>query len=181
MDRKKIETIVLGGGCFWCLEEVFSKLRGVEEVVSGYAGGHSIDPTYEQVSGGLTGHAEVVKVDYDQENINLNQVLDVFFSLHDPTTPNRQGSDMGEQYRSIVLYTTDAQRKVIKDYITNLADSHTFDKPIVTQVEPLKEFYRAEKYHEHYYKEHAEEPYCRLVISPKLAKLRSKFSVLIKE
>jgi len=181
MENKKLETIVLGEGCFWCSEAVFSRLKGVEKVTSGYAGGHLADPTYEQVSAGGTGHAEVIKVDYDPEVINVNQLLDVFFGTHDPTTPNRQGSDIGEQYRSIILYSTEDQKKEAEKYIAKLAEDKIFEKPIVTQIKPLGEFYKAEGYHARYYEGHAEEPYCRVVISPKLVKLRAKFSSLMKE
>jgi len=181
MLSQKIETIVLGEGCFWCSESSFSRLKGVKKVSSGYAGGHLANPTYEQVSNGTTGHAEVIKVEYDPNIIRLDQLLDVFFGTHDPTTLNRQGSDIGEQYRSIILYTSEEQKMAVESYIKNLLNNKIFDKPIVTEVKPLDNFYEAEGYHVHYYEGHAEEPYCRLVISPKLSKLRARFASLIRD
>ncbi len=163
------ETIVLGGGCFWCMEAVFKRVEGVRSVVPGYAGGHKLNPTYEEVCTGTTGHAEVVKLDFDPEIISLKQILDIFFVAHDPTTPNRQGNDIGPQYRSIILYTSDKQIPIIEEAISKA--QQIWRKPIVTEVKPLDTFWIAEEYHHNYFEKHPEKPYCQVVIKPKLEKL----------
>ncbi len=162
----------LGGGCFWCLEAVFLELRGVTNVVSGYAGGEVPNPTYEAVCTGRTGHAEVVQIEFDPEQISYRDLLDVFFTIHDPTTLNRQGADVGTQYRSVIFYHDDAQREAAEQAVAELNASGIYPAPAVTQIEPLETFYPAEPYHERYFERHPEQPYCRAVIAPKVAKLR---------
>jgi peptide-methionine (S)-S-oxide reductase len=167
-----------GGGCFWCTEAVFKELRGVEKVESGYAGGTVPSPSYEAVCTGLTGHAEVVQVTYDPGVVSYRDLLEVFFATHDPTTLNRQGADVGTQYRSTVLYHDDAQRREAEATIAELEREHAFDDPVVTKVEPLEHFYPAERYHQDYYARNGRQPYCQIVIAPKLAKFRQKFAAL---
>jgi peptide-methionine (S)-S-oxide reductase len=174
------QVIVFGGGCFWCTEAVVERLKGVVSVDSGYAGGDVEDPTYEQVSSGRTGHAEVIRIEYDPAVLTLHDLLSVFFTTHDPTTLNQQGADMGTQYRSIILYTTEEQRQECEKFIKDLEVSKTFSQPIVTEVKPLEKFYEAEEYHKRYYDNNADKPYCQVVINPKLAKLRQKYSKLLK-
>jgi peptide-methionine (S)-S-oxide reductase len=169
------EVITVGGGCFWCIEAVFGELRGVLEVVSGYAGGDIKNPTYEQVCSGSTGHAEVTQVTFDPEVISLHDLLSIFFTLHDPTTPNQQGSDVGTQYRSIILYTTEEQQKVAEQVIAEIEGQAIWPDPVVTTIEPLEVFYPAEDYHQSYYAEHANQPYCQVVIAPKVSKLRKLY------
>jgi peptide-methionine (S)-S-oxide reductase len=166
------ETATLGGGCFWCLEAAFEGLRGVERVVSGYAGGHKPDPAYREVCDDTTGHAEVVQITYDPEIVSYRDLLEVFFTLHDPTTPNRQGADVGSQYRSIILYHDAEQKAVATQTIAGFQRDRTWPDPIVTQVEPLTRFYRAEDYHQGYFRNNPNQPYCRAVVAPKVAKLR---------
>lgn len=168
---KKLETAVLGGGCFWCLDASFRQVEGVFSVVSGYAGGQTDEPTYEKICGGATGHAEVVQIEYDPIKLSYRELLKIFFSLHDPTTLNRQGRDIGEQYRSVILYADESQRLIAEDYLNELAESKIYGKPIVTEIEPLKKFYPAEDYHQDYYAKHPDNAYCQLVIRPKLEKL----------
>jgi len=175
MTRQR-EKATLGGGCFWCLEAAFLELRGVTDVVPGYAGGHVPDPTYEQVCTGTTGHAEVVQITFDPSVISYRDLLEVFFALHDPTTPDRQGNDVGPQYRSIILYHDEQQRQTAEAVIRELETSGVYDAPIVTEVVPLKAFYPAEPYHHRYYRRHPWQPYCRVVITPKLIKLRQQFA-----
>lgn len=170
------EVATLGGGCFWCLEAVYDEVQGVQKVVSGYAGGHVPNPTYEQVCTGRTGHAEVVQVAFDPDEISYREILEIFFAIHDPTTLNRQGPDVGEQYRSAIFYHDDEQRAVAEDVIEALEAEEVYDRPIVTEVEPLDEFYRAEAYHQDYFKNNPRQPYCQAIISPKLAKFRQKFA-----
>jgi peptide-methionine (S)-S-oxide reductase len=167
------ETLTLGGGCFWCLEAVFTELKGVSRVESGYAGGHVPNPTYEQVSDGNTGHAEVVQVTFDPDVVSRDTILHAFFTIHDPTTLNRQGNDVGEQYRSVAFYTSVEQKAAIEKAIQ--AASHEWSGTIVTQVVPLTRFYKAENYHQEYFKLHGSQPYCQLVIAPKVAKFRKLF------
>lgn len=179
-QKNNRETIVLGGGCFWCIEAVYERIDGIKSAVSGYAGGKTENPTYEQVCSGLTGHAEVVKIEFDPSKINFTEVMDIFFKAHDPTSENRQGADVGTQYRSIILYTTDAQKEQIQEYISNLTARRVYSKPIVTQVEPLTVFWPAEDYHQNYYEQHPYAGYCRVVIAPKLDKLGLPINSLIK-
>ncbi len=174
-----METIVFGGGCFWCTEAVFQSLKGVESVLPGYSGGHVENPTYEQVSNGDSGHAEVTKIDFDPSVIKLETLLDVFFATHDPTTLNRQGNDVGEQYRSVIFYSTPEQKEIAEKYIQDAQKD--FSSPIVTQVEPLDKFYEAEDYHKNYFARNSGKAYCQVVINPKLDKLRKKFANLLKE
>ena len=172
MNTNQIETATFGGGCFWCMEAVYERLPGVLSVTSGYAGGHTVNPTYHQVCGGDTGHAEVTQIKFDATKISFAQLLDVFWQAHDPTTLNRQGNDEGTQYRSIILYA-DEQQKLIAEK-SKLAAQANFFKPIVTEIVPLTKFYPAEDYHQGYFDAHGHEPYCQLVIAPKLEKLEHK-------
>jgi len=169
------ETLTLGGGCFWCLEAVFDELKGVSSVVSGYAGGHVKNPTYEQVSDGGTGHAEVVQITFDPRVVSRDVILQAFFTIHDPTTLNRQGNDVGEQYRSVAFYRDAEQKAAIEKAIAESEASHEWNGKIVTQVVPLTQFYKAENYHQEYFKLHGTQPYCQLVIAPKVAKFRKVF------
>lgn len=168
------EVVTLGGGCFWCLQPVFEALRGVEEVVVGYSGGHAKDPTYEQVCTGATGHAEVAQVTFDPAKLDFEDVLKVFFSVHDPTTLNRQGNDVGTQYRSAVFYHTPKQQEVAERVIRQFA-ARLWKDPIVTEVEPFTEFYEAEDYHQSYFAKNPFAGYCRAIIAPKVAKFRKQF------
>ena len=176
-----METATLAGGCFWCLEAVFNRLRGVDRVESGYAGGHVPNPSYRAVCTGSTGHAEVVQVDYNPQDISYRDLLEVFFATHDPTTLNRQGHDVGTQYRSAIFYHNDAQKQDAERVIAELTAQKTFDDPIVTEVVPLEKFYPAEDYHREYYDRNPEQPYCQVVISPKVSKLRQKYAEKLKE
>ena len=169
---EKIEVATLGGGCFWCTEAVFRLIRGVEKVESGYSGGTLENPTYEQASTGVTGHVEVVQISFDPKTISFREILEIFFSSHDPTTPNRQGNDVGTQYRSVILYRNDEQRSEAEQMIKKLTESKVWNSSIVTKVEPFKAFYKAEDYHQDYFKHHPEQAYCRLVIAPKIEKLQ---------
>ena len=169
------ETATLAGGCFWCLEAVFLDLKGVSRVESGYAGGHVARPSYEQVCTGTTGHAEVVQITFDPDVISFRDLLDVFFTIHDPTTKDRQGGDVGTQYRSAILYHSPEQEATARAAIKELEASGVWDDAIVTEIVPLKEFYAAEQYHKDYYRRNPNASYCRVVIAPKVAKARSKF------
>ena len=171
----KPEIAVFGGGCFWCTEAVFADLKGVVSVVPGYAGGDVTNPAYEQVCSGETGHAEVIQVQFDPAQISYNDLLAVFFATHDPTTLNRQGADVGTQYRSIILYANDEQRDQAEALIKDLNESGTEGGPAVTEVKPLNEFYEAEDHHKQFYVKNSSGAYCQYVIKPKLAKLRSHF------
>ncbi len=168
-EKGKRGEIVLGGGCFWCLDAVYRRMDGVKEVIAGYAGGTKVDPSYEDLLSGSTGHAEVVKIEYDTDKIGFEDILEVFFSIHDPTTPGRQGADVGDQYRSIILYETWEQREAAEKMIRVIANS--FSNPIVTEIRPLTIFYRAEEEHQDYYSKNPNKPYCRTVIAPKIAGL----------
>ena len=174
-DKNNTETATLGGGCFWCLEAVFEQLQGVISVKSGYAGGKVENPTYEQVCSGTTGHTEVVQISFDSAKITYRELLEVFFAIHDPTTLNSQGADVGSQYRSVIFYHNPEQQKVAQEMIRELEASGTWDKPIVTAVEKFRNFYPAEEYHQGYYRNNSTQPYCQAVISPKLVKFRQKF------
>src|SRR5207302_4481167 len=169
------QTAVLGGGCFWCLEAVYNELRGVEHVISGYAGGSLPIPSYEAVCGGRTGHAEVVQVAFDPEVISYREILEVFFTIHDPTTLNRQGADVGTQYRSIILYASPEQEATARSVIEETTASGIWHSPMVTQVEPLERFYPAEGYHQNYFEQNPYQPYCQVIIAPKVAKVRQKY------
>jgi peptide-methionine (S)-S-oxide reductase len=169
------ETAVFGGGCFWCIEAVFNRLMGVKSAVSGYMGGHVDKPTYRQVCNGDTGHVEVVQVTFDSSQIRYRDLLEVFFNVHDPTTVNRQGNDEGEQYRSVIFYTSDEQEREAEGTIAALNAAKAFPEPIVTSVEPAAKFYPAEDYHQLYYDNNATQPYCQVVIAPKLRKFEKKF------
>ena len=175
-----IQTAVFGGGCFWCTEAVFQSLKGVTSVIPGYAGGKTQNPTYEQVSSGTTNHAEVTKIEFDSSQISYNDLLTVFFATHDPTTLNRQGNDVGTQYRSIIFSTNEEQKQETETFIKNLDESDPTGNPIVTEVKPLETFYTAEDYHQEYYKKNSAQPYCQIVISPKLEKLKKRFNELLK-
>jgi peptide-methionine (S)-S-oxide reductase len=169
------ELATLAGGCFWCLEAAFQQLRGVTSVTSGFAGGHVPNPSYEAVCTGATGHAEVVRVGFDPALISFGDLLDVFFTIHDPTTLNRQGGDVGTQYRSAIFYHDDEQRRAAEHAVAELEAAHVWDDPIVTEIVPLTTFHPAEDYHREYYRRNPNQPYCRAVIAPKVAKLRSKY------
>ncbi len=174
MQQTNLATATLGGGCFWCLEAAFELAPGVEQVVSGYAGGHIPHPTYQQVSGGRTGHAEVVQITFDPQKVSYQELLDIFFTIHDPTTPNRQGADIGPQYRSIILYHDDQQRRIATETCRKLDASGRWPAPIVTEIVPLLAFYPAEDYHQHYFRRNPHQPYCQLIIAPKVAKVKQK-------
>lgn len=177
----ELQTIIFGSGCFWCGEAVFQRLKGVESVTVGYAGGYTTTPTYHEVSTKDTGHAEVIRVVFDADVVPLEILLDVFFATHDPTTRDRQGNDIGPQYRSIIFYTTDNQKRVIESYIQKLSNEKIFDRPIVTEVKPPANFYPAEAYHQNYYNWNTAQGYCQSVIEPKLAKLRKRFGEYLVE
>lgn len=173
------QTAVFGGGCFWCTEAAFQDLKGVDRVLPGYAGGQVPNPSYQDVCTGRTGHAEVVKVEFNPDIISFTDLLKVFFTVHDPTTLDRQGNDMGSQYRSIILYAGEEQKQQAEAFIAEL--NPEFDNRIVTQIEPLTEFYEAEQYHHDYFKKNPNAGYCRAIISPKVAKLRKEFAGLLKK
>lgn len=175
------EIATLGGGCFWCTEAVFDDLKGVEDVVSGYMGGHKVNPSYEEVCTGNTGHAEVIQVRYNPEDISFGELLDVFFTVHDPTTLNRQGNDIGTQYRSAVFYHSPEQKAVAEQKIAEFESNKVWDNPIVTEVTAEAPFYPAEDYHQEYYANHPNQGYCAVVIAPKVAKFRSKFFERLKK
>jgi peptide-methionine (S)-S-oxide reductase len=175
MKMAEREVATLAGGCFWCLEAVYEQLRGVEKVVSGYAGGHVPNPDYGSVCRGTTGHAEVVQVTFDPEDVSYRELLEVFFTIHDPTTLNRQGADVGTQYRSAIFTHSPEQERTAREVIRHLQAEGVWEDPVVTQVEPLKEFYPAEAYHQHYYARNPGQGYCQVVIEPKVAKFRQKY------
>jgi peptide-methionine (S)-S-oxide reductase len=180
MSNEKDSVAVFGGGCFWCVEAVFDELRGVHSVVSGYSGGAPKNPTYEQVCSGRTGHAEAVKIEFDPAEISFRDLMTVFFATHDPTTLNRQGNDVGTQYRSVIFYANDDQKQQAAAFIKELGQSGTFKGSIVTTIEPLGDFYPAENYHQKYYANNPYQPYCQYMIPPKLSKLQKQFSQLLK-
>jgi peptide-methionine (S)-S-oxide reductase len=181
METNNKEIATLAGGCFWCLEAVYVDLRGVEKVVSGYTGGAVPNPTYRAVCSGTTGHAEVVQLTYDPQIVTFRELLEVFFTIHDPTTLNRQGADVGTQYRSAIFYHTPEQKEVAEQVIRELDAEHIWDAPIVTKLEPLAEFYAAEDYHQNYYEQNPEQGYCRAIIAPKVSKFRQKFLEKLKK
>ena len=174
------EVTTLGGGCFWCLEAVFEQLRGVESVVSGYSGGDVPDPSYKQVCRGTTGHAEVVQVTFDPQLITFREILEVFFDVHDPTTLNRQGADVGPQYRSVILYHDPRQKRIAEEVIEELDEKRRWDRPIVTEVVPFEVFYEAEDYHQEYYRDNPSQPYCQAIIAPKVDKFRKRHDYRLK-
>jgi peptide-methionine (S)-S-oxide reductase len=174
------EIATLGGGCFWCLEAVFEQLRGVEKVESGYSGGAAPEPTYKEVCTGRTGHAEVVQVTFDPNTVSFREILDVFFGTHDPTTLNRQGADVGTQYRSVIFYHTPEQKQIAEQRIAELNEAKIWGVPIVTQVAPFETFYRGEDYHQQYFRNNPRQPYCQGVVSPKVAKFRKQFAGKLK-
>jgi len=173
MSRK--DSTTLGGGCFWCLEAVFEMVSGVSRIKSGYTGGHVADPSYRQVCGGSTGHAEVIQIDFNADIITFRELLEIFFVVHDPTTLNRQGNDVGTQYRSAIFHHTDGQRETALDLIRGLDRDGPWVDPIVTDLAPLEAFYPAEEYHDRYFERNGEQPYCQVVIAPKIAKFREHF------
>jgi peptide-methionine (S)-S-oxide reductase len=175
------EIATLAGGCFWCLEAVYDQLKGVISVESGYMGGDLPNPTYEQVCGGDTGHAEVVRITFDPQEVSYADLLDIFFVIHDPTQFNRQGNDAGTQYRSVVFYHSDDQRRIAEETIKALVDNRVYGDPIVTEIAPAAQFYVAEDYHQEYFANNPRQPYCMLVVAPKVAKLRSKFFSRLKK
>ncbi len=171
----------LAGGCFWCLEAVYNEMRGVESVVSGYTGGHDPDPTYEAVCSGTTGHAEVVQIAYDPDMVSFRELLEVFFTIHDPTTLNRQGNDVGTQYRSAIYYHDEEQRLIADEVIEEMTVAGVWDDPIVTEVTALDTFYEAEEYHQRYFEKNPFQPYCFVVVRPKVSKFRKKFVSKLKK
>jgi peptide-methionine (S)-S-oxide reductase len=173
--QHQLETATLGGGCFWCLEAVYKDLKGVERVVSGYAGGEIENPTYEQVCGGRTGHAEVVQITYDPAVVSYRDLLDVFFTIHDPTTPDQQGMDIGPQYRSIILYHSPEQKAAAERGVAEQGEKGVWPAPVVTQVVPLEKFWPGEHYHQDYYERNPRQRYCQIVIAPKVAKFRKQY------
>ena len=177
---QRSETATFGGGCYWCLEACYEQVRGVEEVESGFAGGAVPNPTYRQVCGGGTGHAEVVQVNFDPAAVSYRELLEIFFAIHDPTTPNRQGADVGTQYRSAIFYHSPEQKRVAEEVIAELTAEKVWPNPIVTEVVPFEAFYKAEDYHQGYYRANPSQPYCQAVVAPKVAKLRKKFAAKLK-
>jgi peptide-methionine (S)-S-oxide reductase len=175
MTTHTTEIATLGGGCFWCIDTIFRELKGVEKVESGYAGGKTINPSYRDVCSGMTGHAEVVQVTFDPSVLSYRDLLGVFFTIHDPTTPNRQGADVGTQYRSVILYHSPEQRQTAEQVIEELSREKVWDDPIVTQVVPLTTYYPAEQYHQDYYRQNPDQGYCQIVIAPKVAKFRKAY------
>lgn len=176
-----VDTITLGGGCFWCVEAVYDRLDGVVKVESGFSGGTVKNPSYREVCTGTTGHAEVVQITFDNSKTSVDEILKVFFSVHDPTTLNRQGADVGTQYRSVIFYRNDKQRNIAKSIIDDLNNNNVYPRPIVTQLVPFKNFYKAEDYHQDYYDQNKDAPYCRLVIQPKLEKFEEVFKDRLKK
>lgn len=181
VNTRALETATLGGGCFWCLEAVYELLRGVESVSSGASGGHVPDPSYRQLCSGSTGHAEVVQVEFDPAVTSFREILEVFFSMHDPTTLNRQGADVGSQYRSAIFHHSPGQEATAGELIVALGEEGVWTDPIVTEVTPFEVFYPSEDYHQEYYRRNRSQPYCQVVIDPKVAELRAKFAHKLKE
>jgi peptide-methionine (S)-S-oxide reductase len=176
---QSVEIVTLGGGCFWCLEAVFLQVKGVRSVESGYSGGNDIDPSYEEVCSGTTGHAEVVQVTFDPKIITLHDLLSIFFTIHDPTTPNRQGADVGSQYRSVIFYRNAEQKAVADSVMKEIHAAKIWGNELVTQLVPFAAFYKAEGYHQRYYERNPEQGYCRVVIEPKVRKFREKFKDML--
>ena len=180
MTQSRSETATIAGGCFWCLEAVFERLRGVERVVSGYTGGRGA-ASYREVCGGRTGHAEAIQVTFDPQQLSFREVLEMFFAFHDPTTRDRQGPDVGSQYRSAIFFATPEQERIARELIAELDAQQVFPAPIVTEVTALGAFHAAEDYHQGYYRQNPDQPYCRAMIAPKVAKLRAKFAARLRE
>ncbi|MBL8413829.1 MAG: peptide-methionine (S)-S-oxide reductase MsrA [Propionivibrio sp.] len=180
MSENNRESATLGGGCFWCLEAVFEQVTGVESVVSGYCGGQTDNPSYRSVCEGHSGHAEVVRIAFDPARISYRDLLEIFFVIHDPTTPNRQGNDIGTQYRSVIFYHSAAQKETADALIRELENEKIWGKPVVTEVRPEERFFVAEDYHQHYFSNNPDQGYCQVVVAPKLAKFRKKFSSRIR-
>lgn len=179
--KNNLEIIILGGGCYWCVEAVYEKLDGVKSVVSGFAGGKNANPTYEEVCTGRTGHAEVVQITYDKSKTSLDEIFQVFFTVHDPTTLNRQGADVGTQYRSVIFYANEEQKQAAQSIIDQLNTEKVYNSPIVTTLEPLTKFYKAEDYHQNYYENNKNQPYCQMVIQPKIEKFEKIFKARLKK
>ncbi len=176
MNKGKLDTATFGAGCFWCVEAVFQRLKGVHSVLPGYSGGHSENPTYKQVCTGTTGHAEVAQIIYDPEKITFKELLEVFWQTHDPTTLNKQGNDIGTQYRSVIFYHNEEQKSIAKEMKEKLDNEGIWENPIVTEITPFQKFYEAEDYHHNYYNENSSQPYCSYIITPKIEKFKKAFS-----
>ncbi len=181
METTNLETATLGAGCFWCVEAVFDDLKGVTDVVSGYSGGHTENPTYREVCSETTGHAEVTQIEFDPEEISFADILRVFFAVHDPTTLNRQGNDVGSSYRSAIFYHSDEQKQTAEEIIEEVTEAEIYDKPIVTEVTKFDKFYPAEDYHQEYFANNPSQPYCAAVVAPKVAKFRKQFVSRLKK
>lgn len=179
--NEKTETVTLGAGCFWCVEAIFSRVNGVVKVESGYSGGHVVNPTYQEVCTGNTGHAEVVQVTFNPKIIPFAKILEIYFKTHDPTTLNRQGADIGTQYRSVIFYHNEEQKATAIEIKNQLDEAGIWDSPIVTAIEPFRNFFKAENYHQNYYEGNKNQPYCRMVITPKLEKFEKVFSNYLKQ
>jgi len=175
METKNLETATLAAGCFWCVEAVFDDLQGVESVESGYSGGHTVKPTYQQVCSETTGHAEVIQLKFDADVISFKEILQVFFAVHDPTTLNRQGNDVGSSYRSAIFYHSDEQKRIAEEVVKEVEAEAVYDNPIVTEIKSFDKFYIAENYHQEYFANNPNQPYCAAVVAPKVAKFRQKF------
>lgn len=180
-SQSNLETITLGGGCYWCVEAVYENLNGVKAVISGFVGGKTKNPTYDEVSSGRTGYAESVQITYDKTVTNLDEIFKVFFTVHDPTTLNRQGADEGTQYRSVIFYNNESQKKVAQTIIADLKKAKVYSNPIVTTLEPLTQFYKADDYHQNYYANNKSQPYCQMVIQPKIEKFEKIFKDRLKK
>lgn len=179
--KEVIQEAVFAGGCFWCTEAIFQRLEGVRKVISGYTGGTIKNPAYREITTGRTGHAEAVKIEFDSQVVDFQQLLEVFFATHDPTTLNRQGADIGTQYRSVVFYVNEEQNKTAREFVKALNEAKVFDKPVITEITALDVFYKAEDYHQNYYNQNSEQGYCQFVIHPKLEKLNHSFSQRLKK
>ncbi len=179
MSESNLQKATLGGGCFWCLEAVYQQVRGVVHVESGYAGGQTLNPDYDSVCSGQTGHAEVVQIEFDADVLTYQKILEIFFAIHDPTTLNRQGNDIGSQYRSVIYAHDQEQRMIAQNIIEQLTQENIFDQPIVTELADLPTYYRAEDYHQNYFNNHPDQGYCAFVVSPKVSKFRKQFSELL--
>jgi peptide-methionine (S)-S-oxide reductase len=180
MENNNLETATLAAGCFWCVEAIFDDLVGVEDVVSGYSGGFTENPTYQQVCSEATGHAEVIQVRFDPQLLSFRDLLRVYFTVHDPTTLNRQGNDVGTSYRSAIFYHSDEQKRIAEEVIAEITGEHIYDAPIVTELAPFTRFYAAEDYHQEYFANNPNQPYCAAVVAPKVAKFRQKFTSRLK-